>query len=336
MKTLKAGVIGAGHIFWHSHQKSLAQIEGVEIAAVCDPSKEARRRCEKELSVLTFAELDTMISAVSDLDVLLSLSPPFARKQAIQAAIDLDVPIFIEKPAAASVAEAEEILGLLEKSPVPVSVGFMFRYMPAVDRMRELLAEQAIIHVNSAFFCPALTQWNLPTWFLKKQISGGPVLDQAIHLFDLIRYLAGEITSVASFGSNVLYPQSDECTIEDSSSTIMRFTNGATGAHLHSWVHDACGGHVTIRTEHDCVTIDMEGKLTGQAGGEAVSFVLPESEIGKSDHGREMEVFLHAIRTGDYSAVRSDFADAVRSLAVAEAVNTAMATGKPITIEETS
>jgi predicted dehydrogenase len=39
MNKLRIGIIGAGRIFWYSHQKNLARINGVEIAAVCDPNK---------------------------------------------------------------------------------------------------------------------------------------------------------------------------------------------------------------------------------------------------------------------------------------------------------
>jgi predicted dehydrogenase len=158
----------------------------------------------------------------------------------------------------------------------------MFRYMPAVDRVRELLDGQRVIHVNSEYFCPALTKWKLADWFRLKEKSGGPVIDQAIHLFDLVRYLAGEITEVMAFETNVVRPKDDACTIEDSSSTILRFENGATGAHLQSWVHDQEEGLVTVRTERDRLTLDTTGNLSGRVDGKPVSFEVPAALADKN------------------------------------------------------
>lgn len=337
MEKLKLGVIGAGHIFWFSHQKNLAQMDGVEVVAVCDPSEESRKRAEDEIGASTFEDLDSMIAAGVEIDALLNFSPPFVRKAAIETAIKLNVPIFVEKPAAGSVKEAREILALIEASPVPVSVGFMFRYMPAVNRFLELLEGKKIIHVNSEFFCPAITQWGMPDWFLKKEISGGPVLDQAIHLLDLLRFLVGEIESVISFEANVIREKDEGCTIEDSSSTILKFANGATGSHIHSWVHDIYSGSITIRTEHDRITLDLvENTLSGQIGEDTISFAPSEEDAEKNDHFREVAAFLEAVRDGDFSRVRSGYADATQSLLIAESINNTMVGGEIINIKEVS
>ena len=338
MEKLKLGVIGAGHIFWFSHQKNLAQMEHVEVVAVCDLSDESRQRAQDEIGARTYSDIDSMLEAESDLDALLNFSPPVVRKQAIGAAIKLKLPIFVEKPVAVSVESAKEILQLLEANPVPVAVGFMFRYMPAVNRFIELLQDKQVIHINSEFFCPAITQWGMPDWFLKKDISGGPVVDQAIHLFDLIRFLAGEIDAVSSFEANVIRKKDEGCTIEDSSSTILRYANGATGSHIHNWVHDSYSGSITIRTEHDRLTLDLvDGSLKGEVAGEAYEYTVPEQEAEKNDHYRELDVFLSAVRSGDFSGVRSAYADATQSLIVAEAVNSSMASaGTVIQIKEGS
>ncbi|MEX0324623.1 MAG: Gfo/Idh/MocA family protein [Puniceicoccaceae bacterium] len=237
MKPLQVGIIGAGHIFWNSHKMNLARMEGVEVAAVCDPSEASQARAVEELGARAYSDIGSMVAAESGLDALLNFSPPFVRKQAIEAAIQLDIPIFVEKPAAGTVREAKEILEILESSPVPVSVGFMWRYMPAANRCLELLDGRKVTHTYSEFFCPAITEWGIADWFFKKEISGGPIVDQAIHLFDLLRYLVGDVESVMSFDANVVRAKDEACTIEDSSSTILKFSSGVAGAHNHFWGH---------------------------------------------------------------------------------------------------
>jgi predicted dehydrogenase len=316
------------------HLKNLARMEGCRCVAVTDPSQDVRQRAEAELGVSTYEDTSEMVGDEPAMDAILNFSPPVARMDAIKAAAELGVPIFTEKPPAPSVAIGREIEAIVEQSGIPVSVGFMFRYIPAVDRMRQLLGNKQIVHVNSEYFCPALTQWNLPAWFLMKEKSGGPIVDQAIHLFDLLRYLAGEVDSVMAFGTNVLKKKSEQCTVEDSSSTILRFANGATGAHLQSWVQDADGGLVTIRTEHDCLTLETNGQLSGTVDGQAVCTTPQDEEGDRDDYYREMEAFFRAVRSNDFSKVRSSYADALRSLEVAEAVNQSMEAGQPVSVGE--
>jgi predicted dehydrogenase len=333
MKPIQYAIIGAGNFFWGRHHKNLQKIPDCRCVVVCDPSPESRRRAEEELGAKAFATTGEWLEAGDSVDAILNFSPPFARKEAIEVASRLQVPVFTEKPPATSSAEGREILEFLEKATVPVCVGFMFRYMPAVDRVRELLDGQRVIHVNSEYFCPALTKWKLADWFRLKEKSGGPVIDQAIHLFDLVRYLAGEITEVMAFETNVVRPKDDACTIEDSSSTILRFESGATGAHLQSWVHDVEEGLVTVRTERDRLTLDTTGNLTGRVDGKPVSFEAPAALAEKNFHHLEMETFMEAVRTGDFSRIRSPYADALRSLQVSEAVNRSMATNQTVNVE---
>lgn len=333
MRPIRYAIIGAGHIYWTLHRKNLETMPDCRCAVVCDPSPESRKRAKEELGAVAFATTAEWLDAGDPVDAILNFSPPFARRAAIEVASRLQVPVFTEKPPATSGAEGRHIRRLLEQTPIPVSVGFMFRYMPAVDRMRELLDGQRIIHVNSEYFCPALTKWKLADWFRLKEKSGGPVIDQAIHLFDLVRYLAGEITEVMAFETNVVRPKDDTCTIEDSSSTILRFENGATGAHLQSWVHDQEEGLVTVRTERDRLTLDTAGNLTGRVDGKSVSFAAPAALAEKNFHHLEMESFMAAVRSGDFSGIRSPYADALRSLQVSEAVNRSMATNQTVNVE---
>lgn len=325
MSPLKLGIIGAGHIFWSHHLLNLKKMDSIELVAVCDPSEKSQQRAREELKAKAYGEIPEMLAAEQDLDALLNFSPPKVREAVVQAACERELPLFVEKPAAPSVADAQKILALLKAKPIPVSVGFMWRYLPAVERMREMLAGQTIIHIKSEYFCPALTKWEIAPWFKMKEISGGPILDQGIHLLDLLRYLVGDITEVSSFGTNVLYPLAEDCTIEDSSSTLLRFANGATGAHLQSWVYDTNRGLITVWTPSSVLTLNVDGFLTGKWEGEDFSYHPPENT--KNPHHCEVELFFEAVRSGDFSKVRSTYADAAQSLAVAEAINTSMAQG---------
>ena len=102
MKTLNLCVIGAGSIYWNCHQKNISRMEGVNITALCDPSPESRKRAEEELGAVAFEGVDAWLETGPEVDAVLNFSPPFVRKQALEAAIRLNVPLFVEKPVAGS------------------------------------------------------------------------------------------------------------------------------------------------------------------------------------------------------------------------------------------
>ncbi|MEX0325687.1 MAG: hypothetical protein AB3N33_06325, partial [Puniceicoccaceae bacterium] len=112
-------------------------------------------------------------------------------------------------------------------------------------------------------------------------------------------------------------------------------SSGVAGAHNHSWVHSNYSGSITIRTEKDYLTLDLvESRLSGKVDGKEIDFKPSEEEAAMNDHWREVDVFLEAVRTNDFSGIRSSYADATRSLEVAEAVNNTMAAGTPVQIKE--
>ena len=244
------------------------------------------------------------------------------------------VPLFIEKPPAFSLDDACAIVKITRESGEPVVVGFMYRYLPAVDRLRELLAGRVINLVQSSFFCPAATGWNLPGWFYIKERSGGHILDQAIHVMDLIRFVAGDIAQVQTFGNNLIRPKNDDFTIEDSSSTNLRFVSGASGGHIHSWAHSEFTGQATFIGERFRLTLELDSRLVGFVDGEAIDETYAPPPSGCSHHYEEMRAFLNAVRSADFSAMRSPFADAAQSLATVLAMNQSIESELPVAVAQ--
>ena len=133
--------------------------------------------------------------------------------------------------------EARAIADIIQSSGILCAAGFNWRYSPVVDRARELTRGRLVNLVISAYVTNLALTNGLRDWFYLKELSGGLILDQAIHLVDLMRYLMGEIVEVHTFASNAVRPQSETFTSEDSTTSSLRFASGATGVHVHSWVN---------------------------------------------------------------------------------------------------
>jgi hypothetical protein len=78
----------------------------------------------------------------------------------------------------------------------------------------------------------------------------------------------------------------------------------------------------------------VDNSLSGTVDGKVIEFKMSEEEASINDHYRELNVFLEATRSGDFSGVRSNYADGTRSLAVAEAVNKSMESNAVVQLED--
>lgn len=332
-RTLKLGAVGTGNI-WNAHANNLKTLGGNEIVAVCDINADTLRRTAQAHGARPYASVADMMRREQDLDAVISCTPPGPRPEIIGAVAERGLPLFVEKPPAATLGDARAILAAVSQARSPVCVGFMYRYLPAVDRLKTLLAEAGPINlIQSDFFCPAATEWGIAPWFFLKERSGGHVVDQAIHVMDLVRFLAGDITQVFTLGNNVICPKSAEFTVEDSSATALRFANGASGTHVHSWAHHEFVGHVTVIGKDYKLTLTLDSGLRGFVADRTIDETFPGPPDGCSHHFDEMKAFLAAVRTGDFSALRSPFADAAGSLATVLAMNQSIETGLPVTVE---
>ncbi|MBV9852000.1 MAG: Gfo/Idh/MocA family oxidoreductase [Armatimonadetes bacterium] len=330
-RELNIAAVGTGGI-WGAHAHNLSVLGGSRVVAVCDISEQNRQRAADALGARPYADIGTMLDAEPDLDAVIACTPPTVRRQVVEAAAPRGLPVFVEKPPAASLDDARAIIGIAEQAGSPVVVGFMYRYLPAVDRIKELIAGRPINLVQSDFLCAAATEWGIPGWFFIKERSGGHVMDQAIHVMDLVRFLAGDITQVFTLGNNVICPKGPEFTVEDSSSTALRFASGASGTHVHSWSHHEFVGHVTLIGKDYRLTLTLDSRVQGFVGDEQIDETFPGPPPGCSHHYAEMKAFLNAVRTGDFSGLRSPYADAARSLATVLAMNWSIETGQPVAV----
>jgi predicted dehydrogenase len=120
-------------------------------------------------------------------------TPPEVREFLVREAAERGIHCFIEKPPAKDLEMAKKVDEILDQTGVINSVGFMYRYSRAVESTRELITGRRVVLVRSAMLDGLALRPNWPRWFFDKKRSGGPAFDQAIHIFDLSRYLLGEV-----------------------------------------------------------------------------------------------------------------------------------------------
>lgn len=195
MSRLRIGWIGCGT---HANEMLLPQIIrfDTKIAALCDIDDGRLTRTAERFGV---AEADRTrdwraLLACDDLDALVVAAGPTAHAEIGLAAVARRLPVFVEKPPAATAAEAERLAGAAATAGVPVVVGFMKRYSTA-NRIAANIVGDAEFGTPASFLGEYMTA---PTYFVGSPDYTSFYLHHCVHYFDLVPHLMGEVAAVAA------------------------------------------------------------------------------------------------------------------------------------------
>jgi predicted dehydrogenase len=219
----------------------------------------------------------------------------------------------------------------VESAGVKSQVGFMFRFGKAVERVKSLIDENSAGRpglMSARYFCNALHA----DWWRDKEKSGGQLVEQVIHMVDLMRYIMGEPLSVFSRQENLFHTEVSGYTNEDVSATIYTFPKGALG------VIYATNGAIPGRWVNDYRLVAERLTVEFISANEANLFFTDQEPIGteriKGDrniHLSEMLDLINAIRTG--SQTRTPIREGALSLDMALAANKSAETRQEIFLE---
>jgi predicted dehydrogenase len=136
--------------------------------------------------------------------------------------------LFVEKPIAADLADADRLIETANQNKVRIFVGHQRRFNPLVEKAREIVRGGELgrlVGVTIAWALLKPPQYFEGPFAWRKNRGGGPILINLIHEIDNLRYICGEITEVFAMASNKVRSFS----VEDTASVTFRFENGAVG-----------------------------------------------------------------------------------------------------------
>ncbi|SHE33986.1 Predicted dehydrogenase [Caldanaerobius fijiensis DSM 17918] len=327
MKKVRVGLVGCGGIA-HYHVDHLLKMDDVDIVAVADPIEERREAMKKKVNAFrAYYSHKELYDAEDDLDAVYICIPPYAHTDTETRAIEKGFNIFVEKPMALSMEKANEVKEAIEKKGIISAVGFQDRYLDIIDKLKEYLRDREVGIVYGSWIggIPGVP------WWKKKEQSGGQIVEQNIHLFDMLRYLFGEVDSVYCSAKKGLVKDVPGYDVEDYSATTMTFKNGVvatlfTGCYLTGEAPDK-GNGLRIMCRDARIEYDLR---------RAVRFMTRYSTIEyitRQDQGMiEDRAFIEAIKSNNPGLVRSPYADAVKSLQLTLAANKSIETGSVVVI----
>ncbi len=321
---IRVAFVGTGNIT-RRHFGALERLrEQAEVVAVCDVIEERAVAAARPFGAKTYLSFYEML-ARETIDALYVCLPPDAHVDQEIAAIERGIHLFVEKPLPLDLDKAEYIARRARAAGIVTAVGYHWRHWDHVQQVRRALANEKVGMALGHF----LNQLPGSPWWRVKARSGGQVVEQAIHILDLARFLVGEIERVsAEYG---LRGNADEpgFASEDVHTVNLRFRNGAVGNLV------AC----SILHRRFDVGLDVICKRRAYRVREEVAEVDGPSGLERIERGNdaglaENAAFLRAIATGDRSGILSDYDDALRTQRVAIAANRSAATGQVVVVSD--
>lgn len=196
MSKLRTAVVGAGKM-GAIHSKVYSQLNESELVAVVDVQKDKADTLAAQYGCQAFTDIEALIDKV---DAVTISAPTANHLELAKGFIENNIAVMIEKPLAANVVQAREIVELAKKHNTIVAVGHSERCNPVVQAMKRLDIEPRFIEANRIS----------PYTFRSTDI--GVVMDVMIHDIDIILSLAASgIKKIDAVGVNVIGDHEDIC-----------------------------------------------------------------------------------------------------------------------------
>jgi predicted dehydrogenase len=212
-----------------------------------------------------------------DLDVLFVSLPNHLAAEATIGGLERGLHVFCEKPPGRTVKDIRDVIAAEQKNPgLKLKYGFNHRYHDSVIEAKRILESGQygrIINIRGVYGKSSVIPFS-GGWRSERQYAGGGILlDQGIHMLDMIRYFAGDFDEVKSFVSNDYWHHD----VEDNAYAIMRNQRGCV-AMIHStatqWQH-----RFRLEVSLEEALIELTGILSGSKSyGEEQLTLVPRKE----------------------------------------------------------
>lgn len=283
MNHIRVGIAGWGTVGRIRHA-CVDETEGMEVVAISDEQISVPVDSEDEIKRWNSAL--EMIEA-GGLDAVFVCLPNYLAAEVTIAALEAGLHVFCEKPPGRNLADIEAVREVEVARPEQTLVyGFNHRYHDSVLEAMRLIESGdlgEILDLRGVYGKSAIIRFEAGEWRAQRKLAGGGILlDQGIHMVDMMRLFAGEFEDIHAFVSNRFW----EHDVEDNAYALMK-TQGGVVAMLHSsatqWRH-----RFQLDITLSAGAISLAGILssTRSYGAETITVAYP----GKGEAGDPMEI----------------------------------------------
>jgi len=253
MAKIKIGIMGAGYIAG-VHAGVLARDERTELTAVYDVDGQAAVKLAGAHNATAVA---TTLELLERCDAVYITTPNTQHVSLAIASIETGKHVFCEKPLATNIADAERVFKKASEGRGVFQVGHNRRFAPVYATLKRLLSETHRPH--SAHVKMNRGELLKPEWTGDPSVTGGFLYETPIHMFDMMRFLFGEIESLHAIGSTHEYKEIDDFSV------LLKFASGM---------------HATLATAASVIALAFRIILTSSANWTFSADSFKVSEVG--------------------------------------------------------
>ncbi|GMW02661.1 MAG: oxidoreductase [Candidatus Hydrogenedentota bacterium] len=325
---MRVAIVGCG-VMGQTHAASAAQA-GFTVSLCADPVLAKAEELAKPYGAKATDNV-TAACGSADVDVVAIATPTPFHVDLVRAAAAAGKNIFCEKPLGRDLDQCNAILSAVKSAGVKLFVGHVVRYFPEYEAMRtnvqnKSLGKAGFVRMFRGGICPQ----GQGGWFRAWEQSGGVTLDCAIHDFDWLRYVFGDVARVYSqdlrdhFGEGMDYNM-----------TTVRMKNGVIAQVTGSWAHpsgfctkvEICAENGMIVHNSNEAPIAMQ-KRVAEVG--SVNAVVPGSPTSVSPYTLEWMDFLQWLEGKGNPRVTPE--DAVEAVRICLAALESAEKGEPVSL----
>jgi predicted dehydrogenase len=197
MSVLKIGLIGCGRIAQLVHLQVLTHLPEAKLVALAEADPQRREEAHRYApSAMACADYQELL-ALPEVEAVVICLPPALHAEAAIAAFAAQKHVYLEKPMATCLADAHATMAAWRKAGTVGMMGFNFRFHPLYQSARQYVQAGTLGELIAASSVFAVAARPLPVWKQARHHGGGVLLDLASHHVDLVHYLfAQEVVSV--------------------------------------------------------------------------------------------------------------------------------------------
>jgi len=318
----------------------------ISIEAICDIDEARLSEVSSRYKARAYRSLGDMLEK-EKLDVVVISTPtPLHVPQALKC-LEYGLDILMEKPIALNMKEVKELLRVVEGSDRIVTIGFQFRYSSLIHEIKKAIDMDTLSMIVGYWY------WTIPlvSWIARRNMGGGQMVDQAIHLIDLMRFIVGEEVEKVY----AIYTERGRNTVEDRKAGFdnwasyivsFRFKNDVVGCvystyALYPGVFTSKDSSIEDRaTRESSVLMDIvcrEMLIRYRHGIDATIYRRNiEPKVLKLEEEPSIAMYralIEAVRTRDKNVLHTAYEDSWKTMAISLAANKSAETGEVVILD---
>jgi predicted dehydrogenase len=228
---LRVGIVGGGRMGM-VHGSLLRTFSDAAVAAFAEPNTQLHGQTRSQgFDCPIVTSVDEMVRQVG-VDAVFICTPNSTHRPILESCIESGVHVFVEKPLADDLPNAERMVDLVRDRQIAHAVGYVYGYLPVFLRIRELLDQGVLgtLHRGRAHCYMSEVFASRTGWYYDRRQSGGGVLPNlGSHLLYLVGMYFGDVREVQA------KIQSQFSSVDDAAFALLTFASGVTVSVDVSW-----------------------------------------------------------------------------------------------------